>query len=151
MNLSIHRITEHDGATFGMFCVDGRPICMTLELAWRNNEPWVSCIPPGHYAVKTGHQSPTFGWTWRVVDTPGRSDILFHAGNTAADTKGCILLGKAIAEFDGTLGISRSRDSFAVAREAVAVAVEESRLLPLRIHTAPGLGLYPPTAKPHAT
>jgi hypothetical protein len=28
-----------------------------------------------------------------VCDVPGRSDILFHVGNTGADTEGCICPG----------------------------------------------------------
>lgn len=81
----------------GVLHLNGRPIAVTLELAWRNNARNVSCIPLGRYrCVRT--VSPRFGDTFAVVGVPDRSGIVFHAGNTAADTQGCILLGAAYGE-----------------------------------------------------
>ena len=74
----------------------GEPIAAfaTCEDDWRENALAVSCIPAGSYLCRR-RQSPKFGNTFRVEDVPGRSQILFHAGNTEEDTKGCILLGEA--------------------------------------------------------
>lgn len=65
----------------------------TLELPWKDNKAQESCIPAGIYPVKR-HASPRFGNTFEVTGVPGRDEILFHGGNTTADTHGCILLGK---------------------------------------------------------
>jgi hypothetical protein len=92
MKLKVTRIGEYQDATFGVLTVNGRPVCVTLEDKWRNNERMVSCIPSGHYKL-VKHQSPKFGDCYKVQDVPGRSDILIHAGNSDADTHGCILLG----------------------------------------------------------
>jgi len=99
MKLRLVRVSEHNNATLGVLCLDGRPMFVTLEDAWRDNERMISCIPKGTYKV-IWHKSPKFGNVFKVVDVPGRSDILIHAGNTHNDTHGCILLGMMY----GTLG-----------------------------------------------
>lgn len=68
----------------------------TLELPYKNNEKMVSCIPENDEKNQTyigvRHFSPKFGKTFSL-DSPGRSGIIFHAGNTTKDTQGCILIG----------------------------------------------------------
>lgn len=90
--LRLVRVTEYKDATIGTLCLDDRPIAVTLEDKWRDNEKMVSCIPTGTYTI-TIHNSPKFGRCYKVLDVPGRSEILIHAGNTHKDTHGCILLG----------------------------------------------------------
>ena len=46
--------------------------------------------------------SPKYGRTYHVTEVKDRSLILLHAGNTAKDTRGCILIGTSL----GTLGSS---------------------------------------------
>lgn len=84
---------SHDVA--GVLNLFGRPIAVTLELAWRDNERSVSCIPLGVYRCRRVN-SPTHGDTFEVLDVDGRSAILFHVGNKADDSRGCILLGAAM-------------------------------------------------------
>jgi hypothetical protein len=91
--LRLVRVSEYNGATMGALCFDGKPEMLTLEEPWRDNEARVSCIPEGKYTIKR-HRSPKFGITFKVEDVPERSNILFHSGNTANDTEGCILLGQ---------------------------------------------------------
>lgn len=52
-------------------------------------------IPAGTYAVKlmAAADNPRHGPSWEVQDVPERTDILFHAGNDADDSEGCILVG----------------------------------------------------------
>lgn len=50
-------------------------------------------IPAGIYDAY-GMTSPKFGTNKLYITVPGRSSILFHGGNDADDTKGCILVGK---------------------------------------------------------
>ena len=66
--------------------------CKTLELPWLDNRPQMSCIPKGRYMCNRV-KSSKFGETFQVLDVDWRNGILFHAGNTAKDTHGCILLG----------------------------------------------------------
>jgi hypothetical protein len=64
-------------------------ICHTMELPWKHNKTFVSCIPAGVYTIAL-IDSPRYGLTYTVKDVVGRTDILFHKGNTPSDLKGCI-------------------------------------------------------------
>lgn len=107
------RLTKSpDSPTYGVLLNAGIPFALTLEDPWLENMPRVSCILPGSYkAVR--HLSPRFGETFWVQDVPGRSEILFHRGNTQADTQGCILVGESFSHVLGETGITGSREGFA--------------------------------------
>jgi hypothetical protein len=109
--LRLVRVTEHNGATLGVLCIDDSPEMVTLEDAWRDNERQISCIPVGKYKIKL-HRSPRFGLTYQVADVPERSHILFHAGNTHKDTHGCILLGLQYGKLDKDTAILASKSAF---------------------------------------
>lgn len=106
--LKLIRLKTNDHGTFGVLVSDdGRFMCWTLELPWRNNQANISCIPTGKYEAQRKH-SPRFNKPlYRLNDsqTAPRSAILIHAGNYAGDTKkgfksdaqGCILLGGELA------------------------------------------------------
>jgi len=108
--LRLVRVTECNGATLGVLCLDDSPEFVTLEDAWRDNERQISCIPQGRYKVKL-HRSPRFGVVYRVEDVPQRSDILIHAGNTHKDTHGCILLGMQFGKLGSNSAILASRSA----------------------------------------
>jgi hypothetical protein len=93
--VTIVRVAGSDHDVAGVLNVRGRTIAVTLELAWRDNARAVSCIPHGRYLCKRV-QSPKHGDTFEVTGVPGRSAILFHAGNVATDSQGCVLLGAAM-------------------------------------------------------
>ena len=64
---------------------------------WKNNVRNISCIPDGKYDVRLRlpRESATREYIHLLVqDVPNRDWILFHRGNTAKDTSGCILVGK---------------------------------------------------------
>ena len=109
--LRLVRVSEYDGATLGVLCIDHVPEFVTLEDAWRDNERQISCIPVGRYTIKP-RVSPKFGNTWQVMDVPERSHILFHAGNTHKDTHGCILLGLQFGRLGNETAILASRSAF---------------------------------------
>jgi len=111
MRLRLVRVSEYNGATMGVLCVNNMPEFVTLEDAWRDNERMVSCIPVGRYKVQP-RQSPKFGRTWQVMNVPERDHILFHAGNTHKDTNGCILLGMQFGSIESDSAILASRSAF---------------------------------------
>lgn len=106
--LTLVRVTEYNGATFGVLTLDGAPLCVTLEDPWRDNERQISCIPQGRYKIRK-HTSPKYGLCFRVDDVPERSHILLHAGNTSKDTLGCILLGMHYGSLGGEPAILQSK------------------------------------------
>ena len=110
--------TYNDNETIGsLFIVDGeREVfkCKTIELPDNGNQRNTSCIPEGTYVVLK-HVSPTKGECFKVLDVPGRSDILIHIGNYASDTGrtdtlGCILPGRYFTDInnDGLVDITHS-------------------------------------------
>lgn len=108
MILSLHRLCEKDNATYGVLIVEGSPRFVTLEPPWANNQTAKSCIPSGEYHC-VRYSSPRFGSTF-LIPTEGRDGIVFHWGNTAKDTHGCVLIGSG---FDpGGCGITSSRIAF---------------------------------------
>ncbi len=111
IQVGLYRVSEHDGETYGVLMLNGRPRFVTLEEAWKDNKPNISCIPVGNYLC-SAYQSARFGSTYIVDNVPGRSGILFHPGNTALDTQGCILVGSSYNAQLGLSGINNSRPAF---------------------------------------
>lgn len=108
IQIDLHRIREWRGCTYGVLTINGRPECMTLEEAWRENATSISCIPPGVYSLQFV-QSPKFGEAIEVINVPGRTHILIHEGNTTNDTEGCILVGKSYGELNGMPAVLTSK------------------------------------------
>ena len=65
----------------------------TLENCWLDNQENISCIPAIEYKWKK-HISPKNGNCILVEDVPERTNVLFHIGNYAKNTEGCILVGE---------------------------------------------------------
>lgn len=117
MLAEIIRLEESGEATLGVLRIDGRLFCLTLELPDRNNAPEVSRIPEGRYRCAPV-DSPRFGRAIEVRGVPGRSHILFHPGNTAADTRGCILPGTRPGRMDGRRAVLESASAMRALLEA---------------------------------
>ena len=97
INLLLIRDTFTEESTIGELFVNGELFCDTLENPWKENQRNISCIPAGEYKVRVrpARQSATRDYVHLLVkDVPNRSYVLFHRGNTAKDTRGCILVGK---------------------------------------------------------
>ena len=96
INLLIIRDTFTKESTIGELFLNGERMCDTLELPWKDNQRNISCIPEGVYKVRLrlARESATRDYLHLLVqDVPNRDWILFHRGNPAKDTRGCILLG----------------------------------------------------------
>lgn len=90
---------------------------VTLELPWKGNQRRISCIPDGEYSCQITKGRKTSGGmfvptTYEVLNVPDRSGILFHVGNTASDSEGCILIGEKFGVLTGKPAILESRGGF---------------------------------------
>ena len=99
MKLQLNRCWLTTKATIGKLLVDEVFEAFTLEDRYRPPpEPKVpreTCIPVGDYDVVITH-SPRFGVMMPLLlGVPGFQGVRIHPGNTAADTEGCILVGRA--------------------------------------------------------
>ena len=112
MELILKRIAKRKTYTIGrlsirqrvmdeyLFGTEDKYLCDTLEPTWRDYQNGAykmkgkSAIPEGRYAVVISY-SPKFGaWLPILLGVPKFKGIRIHAGNTAKDTEGCILVGK---------------------------------------------------------
>ena len=80
----------HPEGTNGEITHQNQPVCACIELPWRHNRRFVSCIPTGRYRlVKRRH--PRWGVQLAVANVPDREGILFHPANDAlSQLQGCI-------------------------------------------------------------
>ncbi|MDD6153145.1 MAG: DUF5675 family protein [Elusimicrobia bacterium] len=96
MKITINRIFKGAEYTIGRLALDGKYFCDTLEDRVRTNGEKVqgqTAIPAGNYEVIL-NWSPRFKRVLpMVLDVPGFSGVRIHAGNCAADTEGCVLVG----------------------------------------------------------
>ena len=106
--LVLLRVENLDIVTRGVLLAEGKFLCLTLENPWRDNEVNVSCVPEGLYTV-VKYYSHRHGETFKVIDVPGRSGIIFHKGNVEEDTEGCILLGMEIGTIEGRPAVMQSK------------------------------------------
>ena len=96
INLLLIRNTFSKKSTVGELFLNGERICDTLENSWQDNQRNISCIPEGEYPVRLrlARESASRDYLHLLVqEVPNRDFILFHRGNTAKDTSGCILVG----------------------------------------------------------
>jgi len=104
MILELIRLEEnYDYGTFGVLKTGKMVFCVTLEPRDELNAPFISSIPAQQYMCKRVN-SPKYGRTWQVENVPGRLSVLFHPGNVAEHTEGCIIL----AEHFGKLRMDRA-------------------------------------------
>lgn len=106
MELTLKRIALRPTYTIGKLYIDDAYFCDTLEDTVRdtnksgkfdNGEQKIkgkTAIPYGTYEIKWTY-SPRFKkYTPQLMNVPSFEGIRVHAGNTSADTEGCLILGE---------------------------------------------------------
>lgn len=98
--IKIIRDTFSDESTIGKLYIDGEYFCETLEDKDRFIESGgvkiygKTCIPRGTYRLVVTMSNRFKKELPLLLNVPQFEGIRIHAGNTAADTDGCILLGR---------------------------------------------------------
>ncbi len=87
MELTLNRLSFKK-SVLGELLVDGVFECFTLE-------DLDKMIPAGRYEVVVTYSLRFKTMLPILLNVPGRSGIRIHAGNSEADTEGCILVGQA--------------------------------------------------------
>ena len=104
MRLHLRRFAEFgEDGLFGELNIGGWR-CFTLERRWRDNLPFISCIPAGTYELRL-HEDGRHAGTWALVggtvsyekdrEFP-RYCILIHPANFAYQLAGCIAPGLSL-------------------------------------------------------
>jgi hypothetical protein len=127
MVISITRTYFPDGTNGKLEC-EGKFICKTIELPWKNNETKVSCIPEGKYFIKKRY-SKKFQCHLEIINVKNRSLILFHPANNALlELNGCIA---PVTKLSGPgLGLM-SRKAFAKLKELAYKALDKGESVEL--------------------
>ena len=112
MELILTRIAKRKTYTIGRLYIrqqvmdeylpgyENKYFCDTLEPTWRDYEHGAykvkgrSAIPEGRYAVVISYSPKFKQWLPILLGVPKFEGIRIHAGNTAKDTEGCILVGQ---------------------------------------------------------
>lgn len=133
MELKVERKWKKDTYTIGKLYINGVFFCNTLEDKDRGltqKMPLMqikslkvhsqTAIPSGKYNIRMDVISPKYSlkpWFFsnchggrvpRLENVPGFDGVLIHTGNTAADSSGCILVGKN----DKVGMVTKSKDYF---------------------------------------
>lgn len=90
--LTIERKISSDNCTIGYLVADGKVICYTLELPWKDNLNDISCIPIGTYSGILRYDKKD-GWRIQLENVPYRTGVQIHLGNYTREIKGCVLVG----------------------------------------------------------
>ena len=101
MQIIVNRLYRRPTYTIGKLYIDGSYFCDTLEDTVRDIRPdgtgkiyGKTAIPAGTYRVQMTY-SPKFKRKLPLlIDVPNFTGVRIHAGNTAADTDGCVLIGR---------------------------------------------------------
>lgn len=96
MKVEVKRTFKGTEYTIGKLYIDGNYLCDTLEDTVRPVGVKIAgktAIPAGTYKVRKT-MSPRFKKVLpEILNVPGFTGVCIHAGNTAIDTDGCLLLG----------------------------------------------------------
>ena len=95
------RVEENqDHGTFGIWVVNSKVFCVTLEPKDMENASNISSIPAQQYVCElkpTNLSSVTklgYTKTYEITNVPDRYAVKIHPGNTVDNTLGCVLLGQ---------------------------------------------------------
>lgn len=106
MKITLKRIALKNTYTIGKLYIDGEYFCDTLEDKVRdlnkngvfdNGEKKIygeTAIPYGTYNVKWTYSNKFKKYMPLIENVPSFAGIRIHAGNSSADTQGCILVGE---------------------------------------------------------
>lgn len=111
MKLKLLRYIFEQDYTMGLLFIDGVYFCDTIEDRYRGQELKETkvvdetCIPYGVYSIKLTYSPKYKKIMPQIMDVPYFTGVRIHAGNTAKDSSGCIIVG--IKSENGKVLLSR--------------------------------------------
>lgn len=112
VDMKLTRTVLGDTFTLGKLYIGGKYFGVTCEDKDRKLEaggvkiPKLTAIPRGVYRVVVSFSNRFQKQLPLLLDVPGFTGVRFHGGNTAADSEGCILLGKVYVPASAPTGIA---------------------------------------------
>lgn len=118
----------------------GRPVDQKLLDAWVRS--WkidgVTAIPAGRYLLAWTWSSTFQKFTLQAINVPGFGGIRIHSGNTAKDTRGCIIPG--LARHPNGTDVLRSRAALPKIEDFVRRSLEATVPVWLDVRNVEGCG-----------
>ena len=108
--LCLKRVIQTSNVTLGILCSSDVILGNVLELPWKNNVSFESCIPAGTYRCEITN-SAKYGKVYEVKGVLGRDHILIHYGNYVRNTDGCLLIGNGTMWDGGAQAIRDSKNT----------------------------------------
>lgn len=125
MVIRVERFAYLPSATLGVLSVEGQDWqCYTMEREWAGNARGRSCIPTGTYKAALSMFNRGGYECVELEGVDGRSEILIHKANLAAELQGCIAPGLTLGTLRGALAVLDSGRAFRRLMETVAGAGE---------------------------
>jgi hypothetical protein len=144
MHLTMFREPSIGGATLSKLFHGMEFLCDVLEDEVRELpgvpvSEWkikgVTAIPNGTYEINLSYSQRFGPATITLMDVPGYQYIRGHAGNTSADTEGCLLFG----ERNSTCTVKNSRMALATVRTLIRAAIDRGEAVGIEIIPATGV------------
>jgi hypothetical protein len=141
VNLTLNRHPSGVSCTIGDLLIDGEPFCNTLEdvVRERANAPVADWKIAGKTAIPAGVYLVEITWSNRfkcdlpmLSNVPGFTAIRIHAGNTDADTEGCILVGT----WKGGETIHNSRVALNALMDMLEIANIQKRTITIEVNNS---------------
>ena len=147
MHLTLFREPSQGGATLSKLFHGLEFVCDVLEDEVRELpgvpvSDWkihgVTAIPSGTYEITLTYSQRFGPDTITVNDVPGYQYIRGHAGNTSADTEGCLLFGTR----NSTCTVAHSRDALAYVKHMIQAALQRGEHVDIEIIPAQGVQAF---------
>ena len=99
---------------------------MTLELAYKDNERSISCVPTGGYPLRLEYSDAFDMQLWEMKCVPERSECKFHVANYFRQLQGCVAVGEKHLHIDDdqVLDLGNSKDTLKLFHGAMAPATQ---------------------------
>ena len=124
LRVHLERFAYSPMGTFGRLTVGEDFQCFSVEQPWRDNQPRISCIPEGTYPLVRSAFYRGENDTWEVAAVDGRSRILIHKANRAAELMGCIAPGRSLGVILGEWAVVQSAAAFTDLMDAIGRVAE---------------------------
>lgn len=107
-HLQMKTVAIRDDGAFSVLLWDGQPFAVSVERTFEDGRP---IIRSGLYLCKRDrfHRG---GYDTYQIDVPGHDRVLFHRGNTEADSMGCVIVAESFGILRGRAAVLESRSGF---------------------------------------
>lgn len=135
MNLLLSREPTVDGCTMGQLFANGEFLAWTLEDPVRDGPKIAheTAIPPGTYEVIINRSQRFHRLLPLLLKVPEFDGVRIHPGNVAADTSGCILVGRT----RGVRSVLYSNLAMGHVQAVIAAALAQDDRVYIQVMNAP--------------